>query len=596
MSVEGTAVFEANLAALSARSKELADILVKVDPVLLEAGLARNGEATARAGSRWLHSSYDPSSEARRLADEAMAKGADPVVVLGLGLGYAARAVLGTGRRVVAIEVDPAWLAALFHLADLTDLLADSRFDLVLCPDGEGLASYLEFSNPRSIAVIENKTMLGAYVDAATRLREQLDRFMSKEAINQATLERFGRLWIRNIARNIRIVAGFPGVSSLAGMFAGLPALVVAAGPSLDDVLPILPELAERMVIVCVDTALRSVLRTGVKPDFIVVVDPQYWNARHLDRCDMSQSVLVVEAAVWPAVLRFHTRRTVVCSSIYPLGRYIEECLGQDKGSLGAGGSVATTAWDFARTLGCSPLYMAGLDLSFPGGKTHARASLFEQRSLAGGSRLRPASGDAFQAMRGGRPYQARANDGTMVTSDKRLSLYAWWFSSRLAASPRTPTFNLSGHGLEVAGMPCASNTDVLALTPMRSMIDARLGAMEPSRSSVAAAELESVLRQLVEDLDSVAALADEAIAVATKAETLDAASREASIQRLAAIDEAVLASRARAVVGFLFASAAQATGSPPKNFDESLRHTARLYMAVAESARWHADQILERS
>ncbi|HUW70076.1 MAG TPA: 6-hydroxymethylpterin diphosphokinase MptE-like protein [bacterium] len=596
MSVEGTALFESNLAALSARSKELADILVNVNPVLLEAGLARNGEATARAGSRWLHSSYDPSSEARRLADEAMATGADLVVVLGLGLGYAARAVLASGRQAVAIEVDPAWLSALFHMADLTDLLADARFALVLCPDGEGLASYLEFANPRSIAVIENKMMLGAYVESAARLREQLDRFMSKDAINQATLERFGRLWVRNIARNIGIVAGLPGVSSLAGIFTGLPALVVAAGPSLDDVLPVLPDMAERMVIVCVDTALRSVLRSGVRPDFIVVVDPQYWNARHLDRCDMSESVLVVEAAVWPSVLRFQTRRTVVCSSIYPLGRYIEKCLGQNKGSLGAGGSVATTAWDFARTLGCSPLYMAGLDLSFPGGKTHARASLFEQRSLGSGLRLRPASGDAFQAMRGGRPYLTPANDGAMVTSDKRLSLYAWWFSSRLATSPQAPTWNLSRHGLAIAGMPCASSKAVLDLPPLRSVIDARLDALGMSDSSVATHELEAILGQLVEDLDCVAALADEAIAVAEQSQVLDAASREASIRRLALIDEAVLASRARDVVGFLFASAAQAVGSPSRSFDESLRHTARLYRAVAESARWHADQILGRS
>ncbi len=596
MSIDGPCLFASNLAALAARSGELADILSNTEPAQLEAGTARNGEATARAGQRWLHSSYDPSLEARRLADEAMATGPDLVVVLGLGLGYVARSVLTAGGRVAAIEVDPAWLAALFHLVDMTGLLADERFSLLLCPAGEGLASYLELVNPRSIAVVDNKTTLGSYADAAERLHEQLDRFSRKDAINQATLERFGRLWVRNIARNIRTTAGLPGVSDLAGAFAGLPALVLAAGPSLDAVLPRLRDLAARMVIVCVDTALRSVLRAGVSPDFVLVVDPQYWNARHLDRCDIGDSVLVVEAAVWPSVLRFRTRRTFVCSSIYPLGRYIEERLGPTKGALGAGGSVATTAWDFARTLGCAPLYMAGLDLSFPGGKTHARASLFEQRSLAGGCRLKPASGDGFQAMRGGQPYQARANDGSLVTSDKRLSLYAWWFSSRLAASPGTPTLNLSTQGLEIPGMPCIALAAVLALPARRDAIDAGLDALVADSSSVAVPELEPILRQLVDDLNDVARLADEAIAIADGAEAIDGGSHDATIRRLALIDEAVLASRARDVVGFLFASAAQALGPPPKNFQESLRHTSSLYRAVAASARWHAGQILGRS
>jgi len=596
VSVDGATLFASNLAALSIRSKELSDILYNIEPVSLEASTARNGEATARAGQRWLHSSYNPSLEASRLADEAMATGPDLVVVLGLGLGYAARAVLASGGKVAAIEVDPAWLASLFHLVDMTDLLGDTRFSLVLCPAGDGLAAYLELVNPRSIAVIDNKTTLGTYADAAARLHEQLDRFSRKDAINQATLERFGRLWVRNIARNIRPAAGLPGVAGIAGMFAGVPALVLAAGPSLDDVLPGLQYLAARMVIVCVDTALRSVLRAGVRPDFVVVVDPQYWNARHLDRCDISGSVLIAEAAVWPSVLRFRTRQTFMCSSIYPLGRYIEERLGPTKGALGAGGSVATTAWDFARTLGCAPLYMAGLDLSFPGGKTHARASLFEQRSLAGGCRLKPASGDAFQAMRGGQPYQARANDGSTVTSDKRLSLYAWWFSSRMAASPATPTLNLSVHGLEIPGMPCIPLADALALPPRRGAIDAVLDALVADASGAAVPEIEPILRQLVDDLNHVAGLADEAMAIADEAQAIDEPLHDATIRRLALIDEAVLASHARDVVGFLFASVAQALGTPPKSFQESLRHTSRLYRAVAESARWHAEQILGRS
>ena len=206
----------------------------------------------------------------------------------------------------------------------------------------------------------------------------------------------------------------------------------------------------------------------SIEPDFVVVVDPQYWNARHLDRCVSPTSILVSEAAVWPAVLRGDFAATIFCSSLYPLGRYVEEHVGDPKGILGAGGSVATSAWDFARILGCQPLFMAGLDLAFPGGRTHARASLFEQRALQVGSRLEPASSAGFQALRGGQPYLAPSNDGGMVLTDRRLSLYSWWFTKKMNVHVGLVTCNLSAGGLATPGMPAVAMDQVLDLPVMK--------------------------------------------------------------------------------------------------------------------------------
>jgi hypothetical protein len=367
---------------------------------------------------------------------------------------------------------------------------------------------------------------------------------------------------------------------------------VLAAGPSLDDVAAILPELARRLVVVCVDTALRTTLRAGVEPDFVIVVDPQYWNARHLDRCQSPGSVLVAEAAVWPAVLRFSSRLTALCSSIYPLGRYVEDRLGPPRGALGAGGSVATTAWDFARILGCAPVYMAGLDLSFPGGRTHARASLFEQRSLSDGTRLAPSATAAFQAMRGGRPFQAPSNDGGLVTSDERLSLYSTWFSRKAGAHPEAPTFNLSARGLSIPGLAPASQADLLALPDIRADVDGRLEAAVAEIGGAddsAEARARTVLDGLVLELERVAGMAESAVAVAIAAKGSSGAALERALAELTAIDELVLSSEARDVVGFLIASASEAVGGRARSVDDSLEHTARLYGLVADSARLHA-------
>jgi hypothetical protein len=590
---EGT--YRKNVEALRVRSPRLAALVDATPPLPLEPMRARNGSPTATAAGAWLHSRYDPEAEGGRVAEEAVATGASLVLSLGLGLGYSARAALAAGSPIAAIESDPGWLAALFRVVDLSDVVSDARFTLILCPGGLGLLDYLEEAAPRSIAVIENGATMAAFPEAATTFREQISRYRKKDEINAATLKRFGRLWVRNLARNVREAASRPGLSTLAGRFAGLPALVLAAGPSLDDLEPVLGALAERMVIVCVDTALRSALRLGIEPDFVVVVDPQYWNARHLDRCASPGSILIAEAAVWPSVLRFESRRTALCSSIYPLGRYVEDRMGPPKGELGAGGSVSTTAWDFARLLGCAPIYMAGLDLSFPGGRTHARASLFEQRSLASGSRLSPASDAAFQAMRGGRPFMAAANDGSEVTSDERLSLYSSWFERMAGAHPEAPTYNLSAKGLAIPGLPWAPVAPLLDLPAERPGIVARVGAATGAMDEEArrgAARVGDVVGGLAHELHRLASLADRAVALASGAIGARGPGLDRALAELAGIDEQVLGSEARDVVGFLIASASETVGGRAKTVDDSLEHTVRLYRSVAESARWHAESL----
>lgn len=592
--------YRRNLSALRARSPELAATVDSASrralgdesspaPELVPT-LSRNGAQSARVGAVWLHSRYDPEAEAAKAVCDSSA--AELLLLLGLGLGYAGKAATARGLRVAAIETDASWIAQLFRTADMTSLISDELFDLILCPAGEGLIEYLEACSPRTIALIENGATSSAFPEATGRLKAQVARFRQRDEVNAATLARFGRLWVRNLGRNARRAAALPGLGALRGAFYGYPAVVLAAGPSLDELLPSLGAIAERAVLICVDTALRSALAAGVEPDIIVIVDPQYWNARHLDRCVSPGSVLVAEAAVWPTALDFAARRTVLCASAYPLGRYLDTRLGLERGSLGAGGSVATTAWDLARLLGCAPIHMAGLDLSFPAARTHAKASLFEQRTLASGTRLRPASADALIAMLGGRPLRAPSNDGGEVLSDERLSLYASWFTRRLAVNQTAPTFNLSRLGLRIEGMPYRPWQDLLGLPAVRKGIDTVLSsvidAMDRERRPTPQA-VEATLTRLSMELESLASLADRAQLTADAALALEGTALAAALDQLDGIDAEVLRSGAKDVAGFLVASATEALKDPPRTLAQSLERTKAIYRSVAESARYHA-------
>lgn len=611
------ALLESNLAALAGRQPELADLLRSAANAaasrgsFLEPFRTASGMITATLGGLYLHSAHDPAMEAARLA-ASVPPAVDTVLLLGFGLGYQAEALLARGRgiKVLVCAAEPALLVEAFLHRDLHELLSREELGFVVGvqggADAGAVVPALDAMGSALFSILANRAEEKFRPEWYTGVRAAAERYSSKETINGNTLKRFGRLWVRNLARNLGCLGRLPGVALLEGRFSGIPALVLAAGPSLDEILPRLRELRERCLLIAVDTSLRSVLRAGVEPDFLVVVDPQYWNWRHLEGLSSPSSILVSESAAWPTVFRFSCRAAFLCSSLFPLGRAIESRTGA-KGKLGAGGSVTTTAWDLGRLLGAAPLYMAGLDLGFPRGATHARASLFEQRAISGGRRLAPAETSHAAALFSGGPLWALANDGGKVRTDKRMTLYAWWFESRLCHAEAPRTMGLSAHGLAIPGMGLASLDDILALPRRREEIDAVLaagvrdaaaktdgcgGAAGEAGMAAAAAGLSALLSELAETEEK----ATQAAREAAQARLDLAAGRDISARmaRLDRFDHELLAGGANEVVGFLLPPLSEIMGEGAKSLDEGLRCSEALYARVAESAAFHIKKLEE--
>jgi hypothetical protein len=437
-----------------------------------------------------------------------------------------------------------------------------------------------------------------------------------------ATLRRFGKRWVRNLAANREAIRDTPGVSELFARLSPLPfpALLVAAGPSLDLLAPLLPELAKRAVVVAVDTSQRLLLEHGVNPGFTVAVDPQYWNARHLDRAPAPNTCLIAESAVWPSVLRAPFARSLLCASLFPLGRFIEERIGA-KGSLGAGGSVATTAWDFARALvsarppasgssrdagvsrdacgsqgAASDIWVAGLDLSFPNLKTHFRGALFETRALAETRRFMPAETISVRALRDGLPFRAPSASGGAVFTDKRLSLYASWFENQARRYPGTRSRSLSPDGLALDGFPVSPVEELLALPPRRDEITALLAEafsrLDRDFNAPAAREERSrhyrtASTDLLRGLENLRNLAVES-------ERLAAGSvpRDRVLRRLDETNRLIMESEVKDITGFLFPplSELEASLESPETdpYGRHLELSAKLYRSLALATEYH--------
>ncbi|MDR2049623.1 MAG: hypothetical protein LBP69_09240, partial [Treponema sp.] len=288
------------------------------------------------------------------------------------------------------------------------------------------------------------------------------------------------------------------------------------------------------------------------------------------------------------------------------------------KGALGTGGSVATTAWDFARVLGTESLWLAGLDLSFPLLKTHFKGAAFEERALALSGRLFPAETQSFHALRGGLPFSAPALSGDSVLTDKRLSLYASWFENRIRMYPRLKNHSFSVNGLAIAGLIPAAAEELLALPPRREEINCLLAETfaraeadfnSPETAAARNARYGKARHELLAGLEKIRALAKKSAALAEdtllREKRSGAAGRAGSggqsplsgdtaraLDELEKINREIAESGVKDVAGFLFPPIgeleAELENGPESELEHHLELSAKLYSSLAGAADYH--------
>ena len=568
-----------------------------------------SGGPALKVKGLYVHSPRDPVKEGKRLAEAAAAnKTSSLFIVLGFGLGYAALALaeLIPQSPIIIVEKYPALLRLAFELRNMEALLSRNNVAFVLDADGIGRAlSYFEKHGKLKPEIIRNRTLTGIDEQWYSVAENKIRIWAMKDDVNSATLKKFGGRWVKNILRNSFAIRDLPGISRFAGLAdrvssdgasdaPPLPVFLAAAGPGLDTVSGLLPEIRKRCLLLAVDTSLRFLLRNNAEPDFALVIDPQFWNSRHLDRCVGGNTRLIIESAVYPPVLRLAFKKMYLCGSLFPLGKFIEKRV-DPKGDLASGGSVATSAWDFSRFLGARRIWIAGLDLAYPGNKTHYRGAQFEEKALAESWRLRPSESWLTNAMRDGIPCTVPALGGGQVRSDRRLSLYAAWFENCFRQYPEIKNYSLSRGGLSIAGLEAAGSDALLALPDRRKEIDERLATvcsgietdffepLETRRRSQRYDNAISVLRSSLEQIKT-ACEKGERIAKQALREKPDISKQEKILAELDTINRLISSSEAKEIAGFLFPQ--QAFESDEKDaFRGYMESSAALYRSLMEAA-----------
>jgi hypothetical protein len=411
------------------------------------AGEARVLYLTTSHGARLaLNSARDPAAEARRTVERALGGSQHPglVVLIGLGLGYTIDAVEtllpdGPPRGSSSCRAF-AGAARLHQLPASNRLLGLAYHGAATGWRFDGADSRLTLVHPVVARSISTKSPRRCARGRGHGVRRQA---------NAEARRRFAGQYLLNTLGNLAVIAGSGDACHLTDAFTGTPAVIISAGPSLDQSLASLREVAGRALLIAVDTALRPLLSAGIAPHLVVAVDPGEANARHLtDLPDTRGAYLVAEGSVSPRAFGTFLDRvfTFKVSDHHPWPWL--RTLGIERQVLRAWGSVAATSLDLAVRAGCDPIVFVGQDLAFTGHQPYCRNTTYETdwaEAAGRGTSLR----DSWAAWRAGRGGVAmRDVSGAIVETSPSLVAVRDWLLALCAQYPGRRFVNAGGAGI----------------------------------------------------------------------------------------------------------------------------------------------------
>lgn len=274
---------------------------------------------------------------------------------------------------------------------------------------------------------------------------------------NRLTLTKFGRLYARNLFRNL---ARLPSSIPFARLCRSVrkPLLLFGAGESAETTLKALPRAVfKQLYVIAVDAALPVLRAHGITPDCVVAVESQlaietaYIGNTHT-------TPLLLADLVSRAQVTAHTAKSPAGSISYFFSAYTDAAFLQNLRAahilpptvppLGSVGLTATYLALQLRSSDAVPVFVTGLDFSFSLGATHARGAPAHTARLATTDRLHQPQNIAAAFKYGARRVQGKAGE---VFTDTALSGYANQFSTVFADAVNLYDIGQNGISLGIA-------------------------------------------------------------------------------------------------------------------------------------------------
>ena len=311
---------------------------------------------------------------------------------IGMGLGYHIipfTADPGVERTVI-LEPDEDLFQRVKDIEPVRGLLSREGVEVHV---GEEIVRFLDDMQGRydyifhgGFRIVRYPRLHQIYRDMYDPVEQRLHEGLNSLLNDASTIGRFAALWLNNFIRNIQHPGLIHPVSALFGRWSGT-AVLLGAGPSLNNILDDLRSDKRGLYLVATDAALKPLIRRGIRPDLVISMDPQpalHYHVSGLPIDEVASIPAVVNLIGSPQVFSLF-REKYLYSTRHP----ISQLLGAVDDELFNYTAVSSLGFRVAVEMGFDSIVLAGLDFACTGMHAYAWDSFFYDYCVHYGSRLR---------------------------------------------------------------------------------------------------------------------------------------------------------------------------------------------------------------
>ena len=284
---------------------------------------------------------------------------------------HAKRFVRRLPESVIFYEPRLELLAKALSLWDLRYELAQAK----VCADLNYFERHFEhFWNPyKSTAMVVHPGFKNDCPEELQRLEQTIDSLYKRRQLSLTGYLARSKIMFANILENLPNYWHLPSVFDIEESLCNIPAIIVAAGPSLDKNIHLLKRVRGRAVVFAVGTVLQKLDRLGITPNFATAVEVNNILYQFEGLSFLSELNLILNVAANRKLFLLPVKRKIIVANTEPLNRGIQHLLNRDiVGDFG--GTVASTAFIAARKMGANPIIFIGQDLALgEAGVSHAQ-------------------------------------------------------------------------------------------------------------------------------------------------------------------------------------------------------------------------------
>lgn len=450
----------------------------------------------------YLNSTYYPEREARQWVEQYEIKNMNAVILMfGLGNGIFSREILKKKKESDTLVIYEPSIEIFYYILqnyDITDVLKNAIIIIEELNETElnsMLRGLLDLKNISSQIWCIHPKYNEVFKINLQKFMKNIKDINNHEMVLINTQKNFGTRYITNILYNLRYIKN----SNLATDYTELlntevPAIVVAAGPSLKSNIEGLKRAKGKSYIFVVDRILDYILDQGIEPDFIVTVDPIKPLEYFTNRTDVSIPLICKLDSNWE-VLERHKGRKIISSFDYYIAKMYSD-LGQSLTAIDTGNSVATVAFSTCMMLGFKKIILVGQDLAYDGDFTHA-GGIAEKTST--------------------KEIYVEGVDGNQVKSRWDWYTFLRWFQERIAENPELEVIDAKEKGAKIKGTTNMSLNDAVnkyCTTPVDIQL---LDTLEYTFDSSQLEEVKTYLEKQYNELDILKRKLENAVDICSK-------------------------------------------------------------------------------